>query len=337
MGKYLLFFSFQPEGGKMKNTHQYFLTALAAVTLFVSFSNAEIPAGYTGTPYPTGHGPWEIPGRIDFLNYDQGGLNVTFYADDRAGSYYSSAATRTDPGEHPGFYKTYQGPTDNDSITINGVRYRFPSTDPTINDWYIGASHANSWTKWTVHVAKPGKYWMSSVWAAESHPITFEVIFMNGTKTADVTIPSLAGTGSYHDWAIYNDFASIQLDSGVQVFQFQNKMNHLNQDFIYFLADSGKYNYPTAAGQLAIKATRSAAFDLSINRETIRFTLPDAGKATLALCDCLGREIMKVLDRPLAAGNHSIAFDSRSLKEGVYFVRIEHNNASTTARFQAGR
>ena len=105
---------------------RYLLAACAVGAFFISVSFAEIPAGYAGTPYPTGHGPWEIPGRIDFLNYDQGGLNVTFYADDRAGSYYSSAATRTDPGEHPGFYKTYQGPTDNDSITINGVRYRYP-------------------------------------------------------------------------------------------------------------------------------------------------------------------------------------------------------------------
>jgi hypothetical protein len=82
------------------------LPAFLITIIAVSVSNAAIPAGYAGTPYPTGHGPWEIPGRLDFLNYDQGGLNVTFYADDRAGSYYSSAATRTDPGEHPGFYHT---------------------------------------------------------------------------------------------------------------------------------------------------------------------------------------------------------------------------------------
>ena len=310
------------------------LAAFATGAFFISISNAEIPAGYTGTPYPTGHGPWEIPGRIDFLNYDQGGLNVTFYADDRAGSYYSSAATRTDPGEHPGFYKTYQGPTDNDSVTINGVRYRYPSTDPTVNEWYIGASHANSWTKWTVHVAKPGKYYMSSVWAAESHPITFQIIFMNGTKTVDVTPQPLNGTGSYHDWAVYNDFASIQLDSGVQVMQFQNKMNHVNQDFIYFMADSGAFNYPTAVRQPEKKSTRSGAFDLSINRETVRFVVPDAGQTRLSIFDCLGREMLQVLDKNLGAGTHTASFKATAFKPGVYFMHVKHNGSTAVARFE---
>jgi hypothetical protein len=311
------------------------LAAFAAGAFFISISDAEIPAGYTGTPYPTGHGPWEIPGRIDFLNYDQGGLNVTFYADDRAGSYYSSAATRTDPGEHPGFYKTYQGPTDNDSVTINGVRYRYPSTDPTVNEWYIGASHANSWTKWTVHVAKPGKYYMSSVWAAESHPITFQIIFMNGTKTVDVTPQPLNGTGSYHDWAVYNDFASIQLDSGVQVMQFQNKMNHVNQDFIFFSADSGKFNYPVAVSQSATKSAKHGSLDLSINHGTVRFTTPDAGMTKISVFNCLGREIGVVLDKSLAAGNHTADIDLANLKQGVYFLHIKHNAENTVVRFEA--
>jgi hypothetical protein len=311
------------------------LAALAAGAFFISISSAEIPAGYTGTPYPAGHGPWEIPGRIDFLNYDQGGLNVSFYADDRAGMFYSSAATRTDPGEHPGFYKTYQGPADNDSVTINGVRYRFPSTDPTKNDWYIGASHANSWTKWTVHVAKAGKYWISSVWGAESHPISFQVIFVNGTKTATVTTPNLNGTGSYHDWAIYSDVASIQLDSGVQVFQFQNKINHLNQDFIYFLEDSGKFNYSAAVGLPAIKPAKSAAFDLSINRGTVRFTLPDAGLTKISVLNCLGRDIGCVLNTYLGAGDHTTLLPMASLKQGVYFLHIKHNAENTVVRFEA--
>jgi hypothetical protein len=312
-----------------------FLGPLAIVFLLVSIPNAEIPAGYAGTPYPTGHGPWEIPGRIDFLNYDQGGLNVSFYADDQAGMSYSSAATRTDAGGHPAFYKTYQGPTDFDSVTINGVRYRFPSTDTTKNDWYIGASHPSNWTKWTVHVAKPGKYWISSVWGADAHPIQFQVIFMNGTKTATVTTPNLDGTGSYHDWAIYNDVASVQLDSGVQVLQFQNKTYHLNQDFIYFLADSAAFNYPTAARLPEIKPARSGAFDLSISRKTVRFTLPDAGLTKISVFNSLGREIGCVLNKSLGAGDHTTLLPMANLKQGVYFLYIRHNAENTVVRFEA--
>ena len=47
-----------------------FLSSLAIVFLLVSIPNAAIPAGYIGKPYPPGSAPHEIPGRVNFHDYD---------------------------------------------------------------------------------------------------------------------------------------------------------------------------------------------------------------------------------------------------------------------------
>ncbi len=83
------------------------MAALAAGILFVALANAEIPAGYKGKPYPPGSAPHEIPGRVNFHEYDyvspsQGSPNgVTFIQDDLAGSAAGSTAGGRD-GSIPG-------------------------------------------------------------------------------------------------------------------------------------------------------------------------------------------------------------------------------------------
>jgi hypothetical protein len=325
----------------MQISQKFFLAAFAAAAVFVSFSIAAIPAGYTGTPYPKGSAPRELPGRINFWDYDCGGLNVSFYADDRAGQGSWGGTPRTDDGatSWPAFYLT-NTPWDRDTFYAEGVSYPngtyYPNpSDTSIHNLYIGASHGNSWTKWTVHVSKAGKYWISSIFSAADQPAHFEISFLNGAKTTMVASGDLRGVPSYHSWKRFSDFASIQLDTGVQVLYFQNRTGHLNQDFIFFAADSGQFT--TGISKSSPKAINNGSFDLSISRETVRFTLPDAGKTKITVFDCLGRETMPVLDRNLAAGNHAVLLNTTSLKPGIYFVRMQHDNARAVAKFQLTR
>jgi hypothetical protein len=309
------------------------LTALAAGAFFISISNAAIPAGYTGTTYPSGSAPREIPGRIDFKDYDIGGLNVTFYADDRAGQYGSSAAGRTDAGEHPAFYWTWHADQDffyPDSGNLNSGAVRYPSTDTSISDYYIGASHPTNYTKWTVHVAKAGTYWISSIWGGENGSFDFTISFLNGAKTVTTSLIHCNGTGSYHKWRLFPDFASVQLDTGVQVLYFQNGSMHLNQDFLFFAADKGQF--PTGLRQPVGMKHDQRDFTISINQKTVRFTLADAGKTNVSVFDCLGRKMMTLLDRTLAAGDHSVAMDLKRFQPGVYFVRLEQGAVRATAK-----
>lgn len=59
----------------------------------------------------------------------------------------------------------------------------------------------------------------------------------------------------------------------------------------------------------------------------LRFTLPDAGHATLAIHDAAGRKIVTLLDRELPSGGHSVRWDGcdaggRRQASGVYFASV---------------
>jgi hypothetical protein len=318
----------------LRGSNVFFASLITAACLFVPVADAAVPAGYAGTVYPSGTAPREIPGRIDFKDYDAGGLNVTFYADDRAGQYGSSAAGRTDAGEHPAFYQTWHFDQDYyypDSNNLNTGGVRYPSTDTSISDFYIGASHPSNFTKWTVHVSTAGKYWISSIWGGENNSFDFTISFLNGTNTATTGLIHLNGTGNYHKWRQYPDFTSIQLDTGVQVLYFQNGSMHLNQDFLYFAADKGQFT--TAIKQPAVSRKNVGNFKIFIDRKSMRFTLPDAGMTRIAVFDCLGKEISTVMNKNLSAGDHTADIGSMNLGQGMYFLRMEHNGLNSVIRF----
>ncbi len=335
---------------------RFLLAALATGAFLFSVSQATIPTGYVGKPYPPGSGPHEIPGRIDFRQYDYvppslgNSQGVTFVQDDLAGSDVargSDAAGRDGniPGvpvdsdkTWPAFWYTNDN-TVSDLDTFyaagvawpNGVRYPDP-VDTSVADYYIGASHADSWTKFTVHVPTAGKYWISSIFAAAEQPAHFQISFLNGANTVTVASGNLNGPASYHEWKEFSDFASIQLDSGVQVLYFQNGTNHLNQDFLYIASDSGQFT--TAILRTPAKSTNAGPLNISLAQKTVRFSIPDAGMTKVAVFDCLGKEISQLMNRTLAAGEHTVSVNTANLKQGVYFLRISHNGTAGVVKFQ---
>ena len=332
--------------------------ALAAVALFAIVGNAAVPSYYNGRIFPAGGAAKEIPGRINFRDYDLGGRGVAWVQDNVAYDGLAggcTAAGRDNDGDaqHPAMTMTnHETDTKFDTFYTDGatptaVRYPSPDTSFAANDWYIGACHPNNWFNVTVHVSKPGKYWISSIWAAMNTTLNYQISFIgtqyaatkDTVKTPDV---NLKGYNTYHGWRRYPDFASIQLDSGVQVMKFFNKSYHINQDFLYFAADSGKFpmmpnDTRTAIGKPASGVPAGTQSNLSTCRETVRFFVPDAGKTKISVFDCIGRKIMVVLDRALATGNHSVTLNEAGLKNGIYFLRMEHDGASTVAKFQIFR
>jgi hypothetical protein len=101
-------------GGSMKKSFRIahvtgFLTFLA---LLFSVSIAAVPAGYAGTPF-TGTA-YEIPGRIDFENYDIGGRGITWKQDNVA-----SYPRGSDPEQvHCQIYHTSENPNEIDRFEI---------------------------------------------------------------------------------------------------------------------------------------------------------------------------------------------------------------------------
>lgn len=203
------------------------------VAFFGSRARADIPAGYTGTPFKGT--PTSLPGRVDFENFDNGGQKVAWSVDDHTGNFgVGGCAANNYRADlpHPQLCLTNQG-TEVDNYTMGPLLgHKYPS-DAMPQSIYIGYTHGVDWVKQTVNVTKAGTYKLSSVWASEpggADAIKFQVSF-NDVLKADV---KLAGTGGYHNWVPYPDFATVELEAGVQVLQFAAKSQHLNYDYIQF-------------------------------------------------------------------------------------------------------
>lgn len=56
---------------------------------------------------------------------------------------------------------------------------------------------------------------------------------------------------------------------------------------------------------------------------TIQFDLANSGRVTLKVLDTLGREVETLLDKEVALGQHSVAFQADGLASGVYFVSLQ--------------
>jgi hypothetical protein len=209
--------------------------AFAALALLAApAARADIPAGYKGTPYLGS--PRAIPGRIDFEDYDMGGLNVAWKSDDKAGQAVapgSTAANRADDGEkeHPAFWITNSNPGEVDKLPDGSL---YPSAESP-KSIYIGAAHATDYANVTVNVAKAGTYWISAHFASQPDQIKCHVSFNGVNKTPGLT---LVGTKDYHAWRFYKNLAKVDLEAGVQVMQFMLDSYHLNWDYISFASDS---------------------------------------------------------------------------------------------------
>lgn len=203
------------------------------MSLFGVRAHAAIPAGYTGTPF--GGTPRAIPGRIDFEDFDEGGENVAWDVDDHTGNFGEGgcAANGYREGIHPQLCQTNTNPNELDIFSsgpMMGTKYPSEATPQSI---YIGYTHGVDWVKITVDVKQAGTYKLSSTWASEAAGagvINPEISFNDVVKAT----PALPGTGGYHNWVAFPDWATFELEAGVQVLKFLAKTQHLNYDYLQF-------------------------------------------------------------------------------------------------------
>jgi hypothetical protein len=65
---------------------------------------------------------------------------------------------------------------------------------------------------------------------------------------------------------------------------------------------------------------------------TIVFDLPKPGTPQLVIFDVLGREIVTLVNAPMAAGRHTVQFDASLLPSGVYYYRLNFEGRVLTMR-----
>lgn len=249
--------------------HALVLCVLGTVPLLTAgTARADVPATYKGKPFdpavvggvgkipPTVKaGPYPIPGRLDFINYDLGGDGVGYHAGDHitnngsesvklALGYRTDAPTATlcltNQMENDVWYDT--------GTALDGTF--FPS--PTTGDYYIGAVQVGDYFNFTVSVATAGNYTLSSTWASGNGPPGGEggdgamglQVYSNGTLVGSwtATFPNYETEANFHNWKAYPNFATVTLAAGLQVIKLESTSKHLNTSYVQFdllTADGG--------------------------------------------------------------------------------------------------
>jgi hypothetical protein len=225
-----------------------------------SMARADIPAGYTGLPFdpakaggpklPPGvkAGPYPIPGRLDFINYDMGGDGVAYHTGDHiakgGAGYRVDGTTATlswtgqcipNVGNTPCMNVWYDT-----SATLDGTK--FPS--PTTEDFSIGAVQNGDWFNITVNVQTAGTYSLSSTWASGDGPPGGEggngsmglAVYSNNVMLGmwTATFPNFNMYADFHHWKAYPSFMTVTLAAGPQVIKLMSKAKHLQLDYVQF-------------------------------------------------------------------------------------------------------
>lgn len=65
---------------------------------------------------------------------------------------------------------------------------------------------------------------------------------------------------------------------------------------------------------------------------TIKYSIPQAGIVTIKVCDVLGKETAKVVNKFMEAGNYKINIDAGKLSSGIYFYTITAGSFTKTLK-----
>ncbi|HTA18825.1 MAG TPA: hypothetical protein VK989_06010 [Polyangia bacterium] len=223
-------------------------------------ARADIPADYKGKPFDPAvaggpkcpatvkAGPYAIPGRLDFVNYDLGGDGVAYHTGDhitKGGTGYrtdtpTATFSLTSSCIPNGGPPTCTNVWYDTGTALDGTQY--PS--PTTADFSIGAVQNGDYMNFTVNVATTGMYALSSTWATGNGPPGGEggdgtmglAVFSNGTQigTWSATFPNFNTTADFHHWKSYPSFATVMLTAGPQIIKLQSKSKHLQMDYVQF-------------------------------------------------------------------------------------------------------
>jgi hypothetical protein len=94
-------------------------------------------------------------------------------------------------------------------------------------------------------------------------------------------------------------------------------------DLLQLSTRTGVVSVPPGTENLPLKLALEQNFPNPFNPSTrIRFIVPQAGHARLAVYDLLGREVAVLLDDVREAGTHMVLFDASRLASGMYVYRL---------------
>jgi hypothetical protein len=318
----------------------YVKVAVVAIScfLFATIAGATIPAGYTSTPFSfdtlMGH-PQGIPGVVKAVFFDNGGEAVAFHypGGNQGGSMRLNAAKQQIQADFVVSMQSYSG-NDWDVVGYGTNDQHDSSVNATITTWHLSWLDAASptdpgeWLKYTVHVNTAGTYSIDFKMAEAYDPPNLQLLtFYNGTTVRVDSIKNLPKCITpqgcpevWHAWTLMANVDTITLDTGLQVIKLAFITGSWNFDWMRFTLKSTSTAQPVFTrpefNSLGLKTT------LSGDILSISYNQPLSSATRISLVDCTGRA---VLSNAVPIGTQYQTLSVRNIRQGVYFVNVEHN------------
>jgi hypothetical protein len=170
-------------------------------TLQVSLLLAQLPKDYRGKPYRDSiytRGAQQVPGRVELALYDLGGEGIGYHdtTPENEGSKLNHTSEHWRPGipAYIAFFREKEGV--DISYTKDWADFNHPNkVDPPVNQLYIGWQSDGEWTNYTIHVNKPGRYRIITIYGYQDNG---SELWLNNQKATKLVLPE--NTGNWHNW-----------------------------------------------------------------------------------------------------------------------------------------
>jgi hypothetical protein len=197
------------------------IAPFAALALGLAFSSAsaQLPAGYTGTPW---HDSIQaVPGLLQPERYDEGAAGMTWF----------------DTGPHVGAYTARNSGVDLDPVHNGDPTVPGSTVKAVPGNVYWGWLENNEWLKMTVDVKTEGLYAISALVGTAMVGTSFKVDALQGADSVSSGTLVLPFGGScpvecYHYWNYVKDVGQIKLKAGKQVIRLQIVKSGYNIEYV---------------------------------------------------------------------------------------------------------
>lgn len=266
-----------------------------------STDTADITVGSGCGQAPFAGSPFDVPGKVEAEDFDEGGEGVAYHD--------------TDSGNNGGQYRT------SEAVDIEGC-------SDAGGGYNLGWVREGEWLEYTIDVSIPGDYPIDVRVASLSVGGEFHLEFNGVNETGAIAVPV---TGGWQNWTTVT--ATATLSAGTHLMRFVPTIEGFNVNSFEFGAGTGVDDLHTSRPVL------HPVYPNPFNpTTTISYDLPEPAAVTLSIYDPAGKLIRRLIrEETVAAGPHSVVWNGRNeaghvVAAGVYFCRLDAGDVSEVHR-----
>jgi hypothetical protein len=256
----------------------------------INYLNFSTSGGGGQTPY--GGTAWNVPGKIEAENYDNGGQSVAYYD--------------LTTGNSGGVYRS-------NDVDLEGC-------SDTGGGYDVGGIGTNEWLEYTINVGSSSTYSVSLrvATAQAGGRVRVEI---NGASVGTVNIPN---TGGWQTWQTVS-FTSSSISSGQKVLRLFFEVGNFNLNHITFSSGGGRMTtstLETTEDDLSLESSKILCYPNPVRDiTTVKVEVSKPGHTEVSLLDVSGTKV-NIYEGHLAVGSHEFQYDARNLKSGFYLLKV---------------